>query len=67
MTKDIAGRMPGPALVATTIAGLVTKPRREVVVPRKHYAVAWLEQAFPAWQIWCTSDVTGRRSERRKQ
>jgi NAD(P)-dependent dehydrogenase (short-subunit alcohol dehydrogenase family) len=37
-----------PALVATTIAGLITRPRREVVVPRRHYAIAWLEQALPA-------------------
>ena len=47
MTKDIAVRMPEPALVATAIAGLITKPRREVVVPRQHYAIAWLEQALP--------------------
>lgn len=48
MTRHVAARMPGPDLVATTIAGLVRRPRREVVVPRKHYAVAWLEQAFPS-------------------
>jgi NADP-dependent 3-hydroxy acid dehydrogenase YdfG len=47
MTKGVAVRMPEPALVATTIAGLITKPRREVVVPRQHYAIAWLEQALP--------------------
>jgi hypothetical protein len=34
--------------VATTIADLITRPRREVVVPAKHYLIAWLEQAFPA-------------------
>jgi short-subunit dehydrogenase len=48
MTRHVATRMPGPDLVATTIADLVRRPRREVVVPRKHYAVAWLEQAFPS-------------------
>jgi len=47
MTSHIAAPMPGPELVATTIAGLISKPRREVVVPGKHYAIAWLEQAFP--------------------
>ena len=47
MTRDITARMPPPQLVATTIAGLITKPRREVVVPRQHYAIAWLEQALP--------------------
>jgi NADP-dependent 3-hydroxy acid dehydrogenase YdfG len=47
VTTDVAARMPEPELVATTIAGLITKPRREVVVPRQHYAIAWLEQALP--------------------
>src|SRR5919108_380760 len=48
MTRDIQARMPEPGLVATTIADLVTHPRREVVVPRRHYAIAWLEQALPS-------------------
>lgn len=48
MTSHIAAPMPGPELVATAIAGLVTRPRREVVVPARHYAIAWLEQALPA-------------------
>lgn len=48
MTRHVAARMPGPDVVATMIADLVRRPRREVVVPRKHYAVAWLEQAFPS-------------------
>jgi len=48
MTAHVAGRLPEPGLVATTIANLITHPRREVVVPRKHYAIAWLEQALPA-------------------
>jgi NADP-dependent 3-hydroxy acid dehydrogenase YdfG len=47
MTSHIAAPMPGPELVATAIAGLITKPRREVVVPARHYAIAWLEQALP--------------------
>lgn len=45
MTSHVAGALPGPEVVATTIADLVLKPRREVVVPRMHYAIAWLEQA----------------------
>ncbi|HYZ57791.1 MAG TPA: SDR family oxidoreductase [Streptosporangiaceae bacterium] len=47
MTKDIAARMPEPELVATAIAGLIRQPRREVVLPRRHYPIAWLEQAIP--------------------
>jgi short-subunit dehydrogenase len=47
MTNHVGARMPEPDLVARRIAGLVTHPRREVVVPRRHYAIAWLEQAFP--------------------
>jgi short-subunit dehydrogenase len=48
MTRHIQARMPEPDLVATTIADLVTHPRREVVIPRRHYAIAWLEQALPS-------------------
>ena len=48
MTSDVDGRMPGPDLVATTIADLVVHPRREVVVPRIHYTLAWLEQLIPS-------------------
>jgi short-subunit dehydrogenase len=48
MTSHVAARLPGPELVATTIADLVDRPRREIVVPRKHYAIAWLEQGLPS-------------------
>jgi NADP-dependent 3-hydroxy acid dehydrogenase YdfG len=44
MTSHLAGALPGPELVAETIADLVLNPRREVVIPRLHYAIAWLEQ-----------------------
>jgi NAD(P)-dependent dehydrogenase (short-subunit alcohol dehydrogenase family) len=47
MTRHVDARMPKPDVVATTIAELVTHPRREVVVPRRHYAIAWLEQVLP--------------------
>lgn len=47
MTRHVRARMPGPELAATTIAELITKPRREVVVPRRHYAIAWLELLLP--------------------
>jgi short-subunit dehydrogenase len=46
-TCHVATRMGGPDPVATAIADLVRHPRREVVVPRKRYAVAWLEQTLP--------------------
>ena len=59
MTRDIQEPMAEPEVVANTIANLATHPRREVVVPRKHYAVVWLEQALPAladlayrWRGW---------------
>ncbi|MBV8914090.1 MAG: SDR family oxidoreductase [Acetobacteraceae bacterium] len=48
MTRDVAARMPEPSLVATAIADLIKRPRRELVIPRRHYAIAWLEQAIPA-------------------
>jgi NAD(P)-dependent dehydrogenase (short-subunit alcohol dehydrogenase family) len=59
MTSHLHGQLPEPQLVATTIAGLIRHPRREVVVPPRHYAIAWLEQAFPSiadvayrWRHW---------------
>jgi short-subunit dehydrogenase len=48
MTRHVAARMPEPDLVATTIADLVRHPRREVVIPRRHYTIACLEQMFPS-------------------
>lgn len=48
MTRHVRARMPEPDLVATTVADLVTHPRREVVIPRRHYAIAWLEQVLPS-------------------
>jgi NADP-dependent 3-hydroxy acid dehydrogenase YdfG len=47
MTNQADGRLPGPDMVATAIADLVAHPRREVIVPGRHYAIAWLEQALP--------------------
>jgi NAD(P)-dependent dehydrogenase (short-subunit alcohol dehydrogenase family) len=47
MTRHVTARMPEPELVATAIADLVRHPRREVVIPRRHYAIAWLEQLLP--------------------
>lgn len=49
MTRHEGGRLPGPELVARAIAELVVHPRREVVIPRRHYAIAWLEQALPSF------------------
>ncbi len=48
MTAGEEAPLPAPELVADVIAGLVTRPRREVVFPLKHYAIAWLEQGLPA-------------------
>jgi NADP-dependent 3-hydroxy acid dehydrogenase YdfG len=48
MTSDVQARLPGPELVARTIAELIVRPRREVIIPRVHYTIAWLEQAFPS-------------------
>jgi NADP-dependent 3-hydroxy acid dehydrogenase YdfG len=47
MARDVQGRTSKPDLVATTIADLIVRPRREVVVPEVHYAIAWLEQVLP--------------------
>jgi NAD(P)-dependent dehydrogenase (short-subunit alcohol dehydrogenase family) len=59
MNRHIDARMPKPDIVATTIAELAAHPRREVVIPRRHYAIAWLEQLLPSgadlayrWRHW---------------
>lgn len=56
MTSHVTSNMPEPSLVATAIADLVSRPRREIVVPRRHYAIALLEQALPG-----LADVVYRR------
>jgi short-subunit dehydrogenase len=48
MTKDIDEPMAEPEVVAEAIANLIKRPRREAVVPGKHYAVVWLEQGLPS-------------------
>lgn len=59
MTSHVQGSLPEPSLVAETICGLVLRPRREVVIPRRHYALVGLEQILPAladaayrWRHW---------------
>lgn len=47
MTRDIDEPMADPEVVARAIANLIRHPRREVVVPRKHYATVMLEQELP--------------------
>lgn len=39
--------MAEPEVVANTVAKLIARPRREVVVPRKYYAMVGLEQGLP--------------------
>ncbi len=50
MTRHRRSRMPGPALIATTIAGLVERPRREVVAPVSYRAAIAVEQVAP-WLV----------------
>jgi short-subunit dehydrogenase len=46
-TRHVVPRTPGTEQVARTIADLVRRPRREVVVPRTRCAAVWLDQTFP--------------------
>jgi short-subunit dehydrogenase len=71
MTTHVKGRLPQPDLVATTIADLVRRPRREVVIPRRHYSIAWLEQLLPSMadlayrrRHWSPVEVEGGASWR---
>jgi NAD(P)-dependent dehydrogenase (short-subunit alcohol dehydrogenase family) len=59
MTSDVKARKSPPELVAKTIADLIAHPRREVIVPRRHNAIAWLEEVLPdladlayRWRHW---------------
>jgi NADP-dependent 3-hydroxy acid dehydrogenase YdfG len=59
MTSHVDGRLPEPTVVADTICGLVARPCREVVVPSRHYVIAWLEELLPGcadvahrWRHW---------------
>jgi NADP-dependent 3-hydroxy acid dehydrogenase YdfG len=59
MTQHITGHLPEPHVVATTICDLVVRPRREVVIPHRHYGMVWLEQLSPGladlayrWRHW---------------
>ena len=48
MTRHVSGRLPDPSIVANAICDLVRRPRREVIVPPRHHAIAWLEQTAPS-------------------
>lgn len=50
MTRRRRARMPGPELIATTIARLVERPRREVVAPGSYRGAILLEQIAP-WLV----------------
>ncbi len=59
MAGQAHGRLPAPELVAAAVADLVLRPRRELVIPRKHYLIAWTEQLLPGtadriyqWRRW---------------
>jgi NADP-dependent 3-hydroxy acid dehydrogenase YdfG len=66
MTSRVNGRLPEPELVAATVYQLILRPRREVVIPRRHYAIAWLEQLLPSisdlayrWRGWSPVNTAG--------
>jgi short-subunit dehydrogenase len=50
LTRDRHIPMPGPELVARTIADLVTHPRREVIVPRFYRVAIWIDRLLP-WLV----------------
>jgi NAD(P)-dependent dehydrogenase (short-subunit alcohol dehydrogenase family) len=48
MARPLRPRLSGPEPVASLIADLVTEPRRELVIPRRHHPLAWLGGLFPS-------------------
>ena len=59
LSEDMQRRLPGPELVAKTIADLVVKPRREVIVPGFYSVFIGVERVFPS-----LADLVMRRSRR---
>jgi short-subunit dehydrogenase len=47
MSRNFRIPMPGPEIVAQTIADLVLKPRREVIIPGYYHAIIGIEHLFP--------------------
>ena len=47
MSRSFRIPMPGPEIVAQTIADLVVKPRREVIIPGYYHAIIGIEHLFP--------------------
>jgi NAD(P)-dependent dehydrogenase (short-subunit alcohol dehydrogenase family) len=47
MTDGVEKRLPGPELVARTVAQVIIEPRRELIVPREHQILVWIEQLLP--------------------
>lgn len=47
MTRRNRLPMPGPEIVARSVARLATHPRREVIVPWYYHIPIWLDRAFP--------------------
>jgi short-subunit dehydrogenase len=47
MSRNFRIPMPGPEIVARTIADLILKPRREVIIPGYYHAIIGIEHLFP--------------------
>jgi short-subunit dehydrogenase len=56
-------RMPGPEVIASAIAGLLTHPRREVVVPALYRGAIAVEALAP----WAVDRAVGGRSRRARR
>ena len=66
MSRHFRIPMPGPEIVARTIADLVLKPRREVIVPGYYHAIISIEHLFP-WLGDLAVIGARPRVEKRKQ
>lgn len=50
LTAGRRGRMPGPEVVARAIAGMIRRPRREVIVPN-YYSMAVVVEGLTPWLV----------------
>ena len=57
LTAGMRGRLPGPEIVARAIAGLLARPRREVVVPALYHGAIAAEALIP----WAVDRAVGGR------
>jgi short-subunit dehydrogenase len=61
MSTDFKGPMPGPELVARTIANAIRHPRRTIIVPWPYRLLIYGAKLFPGFTDWLLGGAAVRR------